>query len=172
MSQTKENSAYPDSGVVSFINTEELKRDVAINPHDLDNMMTTHPSLLLHYSIQMVKAKSQYDAIKSRMEILEAKLDSHYRTGLAEDGKKPTEAAIKNAIVADEKYAILQKRVLAAYEVWRCCAIAEEAFSHRKDMILEMARDRRKEREEQLKTLESQELRQNVLSRLSEKKTI
>ena len=161
----KEFSENDGSGNVNFINTEDLKRDVAINPHDLDNVMITHPVLLVHYSVQCVKAKFLFEAMKNKLDILEAKLDSYYRVKLAETGKKPTEVAIRNAIMANDNYVKMQKKVLSAQEEWRYCEIAEEAFSQRKDLILEIARDRRKEKDSQNRVFESHELRQEVLSR-------
>ncbi|MNR43263.1 hypothetical protein D3C85_1618700 [compost metagenome] len=46
-----------------------------------------------------------------------------------------------------------------AHAVWKLAEVAANAFDQRKDMILELARDRRKEREGQLRVLENQGMR-------------
>lgn len=149
-----------------FIDLNELKKDVAINPNDLDSALTEHAALYVHYAVNTVDARRQHERLKHAFEILEARLDAEYRESLAE-GKKPTEAAIRNALVADKRWSSAQARVIEAQSIWKRCEIAERAMEQRKDMILELARDRRKEKEGQLKVMESQNLREQVLGVLS-----
>lgn len=158
-----------DYEVQTFIDTERLQVDVQIDPTDLDNMMIRHPALMVHYSIQVVKAKKQFDRFTNRLSILEAKLDKHYRAEFANEGKKATEAQIRNAITDNSAYKSMQQRVLDAQEHYRLCLVAEKAFDQRKDLILEIARDRRKEKEGQMRVTEQSTLADTVRGMLSSK---
>jgi hypothetical protein len=143
-----------------FIDEDRMKADVSINASDLDSAMMEHASLYVHYASNTVRARRQYERIKSGVEILEAKLDMHYRETLAAEGKKVTEAMITTAIKNDPRWSQAQARELDAQAIWKMCEVAESALVQRKDLILEIARDRRKEREGQLRVLEQQEFTQ------------
>lgn len=149
-----------------FINAEQLKKDVAINMNDLDNAMMQHASLYVYYAGQTVKARRQHDRLKNAFEILEARLDKFYRDQFATEGKKVTEGAIRQALVADERWSNAQGRVIEANSIFRMCEVAEDALVQRKDMILEIARDRRKEREGQMRVLELEEQKKAVAKSL------
>lgn len=82
----------------SFVDVDQLKKDVRINPNNLDQDMIQHPSMYVHYSVQTVNARRQYDRIKNAFDILASRLDAEYRETLAAEGKKVTEAMIANAV--------------------------------------------------------------------------
>lgn len=153
-----------------FIDPVAAKADVTVNPNDLDNAMMQHASLYIHYATQTVNARRQYDRLKNAFEILEARLDGEYREQFASEGKKVTEAVVKNAIIADKRWSGAQSKVIEAGSIWRMCEVVEEAMSQRKDMILEIARDRRKEKEGQIRVLENQDMRDRVLDMVSKAK--
>jgi len=155
----------------TFIDAAELKRDVTINLSDLDSAMVQHASLYLHYAGLTVKARRQYDRLKNAFEILEAKLDAHYRDSFANEGKKVTEGAIRQALVADIRWSQAQARVIEAGSIWRMCEVAENSFEQRKDMLLEIARDRRKEREGQLRVSELTALKDQVLEKVGQRRS-
>ena len=145
-----------------FIDVEALKRDVSINPTNLDSAMMDHASLYVHYAVQTVDARRQHERLKHGFEILEATLDAEYREAFATEGKKVTENAIRNALVADRRWSGAQSKVIEAQSIWKLCEVAESALIQRKDLILEVARDRRKEKEGQLRVLENQDMRERV----------
>ena len=145
-----------------FIESDKLKADVGINMADLDSAMVEHASLYVHYATQTVNARRQYERLKNAFEILEARLDAEYREGLAEGGKKVTEGAIRNALVADARWSSAQSRVIEAQSIWKLCEVAESALVQRKDLLLEIARDRRREREGELRVLEAKSQRERV----------
>lgn len=151
-------------GLNSFIDGDRLREDVAIDITDLDSAMVSHPSMYVYYATQTVNARRQYDRIKHAVEILEAKLDAEYRATLADEGKKVTENMVKNALVADKRWASAQAKLIDAHGIWKLCDVAENAFMQRKDLILEIARDRRKEKEGSMRVLEEQERRQAAMA--------
>jgi len=159
-----------ETALKRFIDFDQLKKDVSINPSDLDNDMIQHASLYVHYASMTVNARRQYDRLKSGFEILEARLDSEIRTVAAAEGKKITETGIKSAMTADPRWSGAQAKVIEAGSIWRACEVAENAMSQRRDLILEIARDRRKEREGQLHVMENNSMRERVLGMIAEAK--
>lgn len=146
------------------LDPEQVKIDIAINPTDLDTELIQHPGLQLHYALKTAGARRAYERLKSGVEILEARLDSSYRDKLFDGTKKPTEAAIRNALVADPQYASAQAKLIDAQHLWKMCEAVESSFHSRKDILLEVARDRRKEKEGAMRVLDDTELRERVLA--------
>lgn len=158
-------AAVRPASSTDILDPEQVKRDIAINPTDLDTALIQHPGMQLHYALKTADARRAYERLKSGVEILEAQLDSSYRDKLADGaGKKPTEAAIRNALVADPKYASAQAKLIDAQHLWKMCEAVESSFHSRKDILLEVARDRRKEKEGSMRILDDTELRERVLA--------
>ena len=155
----------PSVGLKTFVDQEKLKADVSINPADLDGAMLQHAGLSVFYGTQAVYARQQYERMKSAFEILEAKLDNEYRETLKAENPKTTEAAIKAAVLQDTRYVSAQGKVIEAQTIYRLAEVAADAFSARKDMILEVARDRRKEREGELRVM-AQDAAREMATRL------
>lgn len=153
----------------TFVDWDQLKKDVSIKDTDLDSVMMGHASLYVHYATLTVQARRQYERLKHAFEILEAKLYAEYRVSL-EEGKKPTEASIRNALVADKRWSGAQARLIDAQSIWKTCEAAENALMQRKDMILEIARDRRREREGELRVREAGALRESTLDLIAKHK--
>lgn len=152
-----------ETALKRFIDSDQLKKDVSINPNDLDNEMIQHASLYVHYATLTVNARRQFDRLKSAFEILEARLDGEIRSSMLDTGKKPTEASIKATMVADPRWSGAQAKVIEAGSIWRQCEVSESAMSMRRDMLLEIARDRRKEFEGNLRVKENESMRERVL---------
>ncbi|WP_323016358.1 hypothetical protein [Castellaniella sp.] len=157
------------SALKAYVDADALKKDVQVSITDLDNVMIQHAALYVHYATQTVNARRQYDRVKSAVEILEAQLDSYYRNRAADEGKKTTETQLKGQVTGDPRYADAQKKLIDAHSIWKLADIAERAMEQRKDMILEVARDRRKEREGQLRVLELRSMKEEFLKNAGEK---
>jgi len=153
----------------SYVDASELKRDVAISPTDLDNDMIKHAALYVHYAEQTVNARRQYDRVKSQVEILEAQLDAHYRNKANDEGKKTTEAQLKSQVTSDPRYAAAQQKLIDAHSIWKLADIAERAMDQRKDMLLEVARDRRKEKEGQVRVLELKAQKEAIMEAMRQR---
>lgn len=154
--------------IKKYVNVDVMKKDTDIDMTDLDTGIQRHVAMMTHYGVLASSAKKQYETIKNLLEILEAQLDDHYRQVLTESGTvKTTEKAVRNKVVSDERYFAMNIKLRNAREEYDLCEIARSAFSQRKDLIVELSRDRRKEREGQLRIMEQKELRQNVMNRLS-----
>ncbi|MPS48474.1 hypothetical protein [Methylobacillus sp.] len=154
-----------------FIDADKLKQDVSVNLADLDNCMVEQPSLYIYYASLTVQARRQHDKWKNAAEILESQLYSHYRTEMSAAGAKVTEAQIQAAVKTDARYSKVYSNIIEAQSIWRMCEAAENAFNQRKDLILELARDRRKENEGKMRVLSAEHQRQSVLQNLAEHNT-
>lgn len=160
---------HETAGLKQFVDADRLSKDVSINLADLDTAMIEQASLAVHYGTNTVQARRQYDRLKTSMEILEAKLDATYREVLAADGKKVTETMIANAIKLDKSWGAAQAKLIDAHSFWKMAEVAENSMYQRRDLLLEVARDRRKEREGQLRVTEMQGARDQVLQALANK---
>ena len=159
----KEPALVSDAGLKRFVDPAQLSADVQINHANLDNDLVQHAGLYVHYAVQAVNARRQYERLKSAFEILEAKLDAEMREVMAAEGKKVTEAAIRNAIVADKRWSAHQAKLIEAQSIWKLAEVAERSFDQRRDMLLECARNSRKEREGDLRVKAAEAQREEVM---------
>jgi hypothetical protein len=134
----------------SLIDPIKAGIDVKINIADLDSALTEHAALELHYGLKCADARRQHDRLKTGLEILEARLDAEYRKKFADEGTKVTEKVVDAAVTNDERHIGLANSLIEARAVWEMCEAVASSFRSRKDLLLEIARDRRKEREGEL----------------------
>lgn len=137
-----------------YVNTEQLREDVKIDITDITGGMVNQTGLYVHYASMTVRAKGQYERWKKAVDVLEARLSSEYRTSLIaeeEDSKgnmktlRPTEPQILAAIHSDVRWRNANSVMINAQELYRLTEVAERAFDHRKDMLLQIARDAARE---------------------------
>ena len=144
-----------------FVDVEQLKRDVEFNPNDLDNAVSTHASMFVHYANQARLAQRQHEKMKNAFAILESRLGQHHRDILIADAvgtsKKPTEAQIKEAVMTDPRWWQGANRLSDAQAIWSLARDAKSAFEQRKDMIVQISVDRRIERQGQLRIMEAKD---------------
>ena len=162
-------------GVVYYIDPARLKRDVAFSPHNIDDAMMTHASKFVHYAVQSSMARGQFERMKAAFEILESKLDGEHRTVLKEENPKTTEAQIRAAVVADARWKAANARLIETRTVYELAQDAKEAFTMRRDTLLQVAKNVREERGGEMRLREIQEdhkaTRERVLDKLSASKT-
>jgi hypothetical protein len=151
----------------TYIDPEQMKLDINIDIADLNTGMQRQASKYAYYATQTVYAKSQYERFKAALEILEAKLDGLHRQALKEENPKTTESQIKAAVLTDTRYKNMAKQVIRAQEIYRLCEVAERAFDHRRDMILQMARDASKEREGALRVAANTTNRDRIMDAMA-----
>ena len=149
MSTPNENAA----ALHTYIDDDQVKKDVAIDSANLTAEMQNHASLYVHYATQAVRARRQVDRYKAAFEVLEAQLEAQYRETLRSEyeatiasdpknkAKAPTEAQIRAAVVSDPKWKAMSGRVIEAQHIHKLCEVAERAFEHRRELLLQIARD-------------------------------
>lgn len=133
-----------------FINVKQLSEDVAFNPANLDKDISEHASKFVYYANQSRLARRQYETMKAAFEILEARLDNIHRTALKADGKA-TEAQIRSAVISDPRWWAANKRLIDSRAIHELANSAGEAFSHRRDMLVQVNKDLHEERKGQMR---------------------
>lgn len=156
-------------GVVYYIDPSRLKRDVAFSPHNIDDAMMTHASKFVHYAVQSSLARGQFERMKAAFEILESKLDGEHRLVLKEENPKTTEAQIRAAVVSDERWKAANARLIETRTVYELAQDAKEAFTMRRDTLLQVAKNVREERGGQLRLEEIREEQKGARERVSAK---
>jgi hypothetical protein len=149
--------AVTKSGLKVFVDVAQLKKDLQVNPNDLDDAVISQAPMFVHYAQQAAYARRQHEKAKLAADILESQLDSAWRKKLAEDGGKVTEKMVENAVKADPRYANAQNQIIEARALFDIANDAREAYMQRKDMIVQVSVDRRREREGQLRILAAKE---------------
>lgn len=135
----------PEAALTNYVNPDQLKADIAIDLTRLTDNMQQHASLYVHYAQAAVRARRQFERLKTVLEVIEAQLDGIWRTTLKEENPKTTEAQVRAAVVTDPKWRAASVRVIDAQTEFRMAEIAERAFDSRKDMLLQIARDAARE---------------------------
>lgn len=153
----------PKPIVKTFIDPDQLAKDLNFDLADLTTAMARHSQLMVYYGQQTVRAKAQYDTFKAAMEIIEAKLDSEHRSVLKEENPKVTEAAIKAAVINDARYKSAQANLIKAKTQHGLAEVAERGFEHRKAMLLQIAQDAAREQSGQLRVTANQTARDRLL---------
>jgi hypothetical protein len=154
-----------------FVDATQLKKDVEFDPNDLDNAVRQHAALFIHYANLARLARRQFERMKAAAEIMESKLAKHHREALMVDGKKTTEAMIDGAVKCDPRWFATQQKLIDARAIYELANDAREAFAQRRDMIVQVSVDRRREKEGALRVMQDPAAdRARVLENLSKGK--
>lgn len=144
-------------GVTYYIDPARLKRDVAFSTVNIEEAMMTHASMYVHYGVQQSKARGQYERTKAAFEILESRLDNEHRLTLKEENPKTTEAQIRAAVVSDTRWRQGNARLIETRGIYDLASVALEAFSQRRDTLLQMAKTLREEQGSKMRLEEIRE---------------
>ncbi|MFP3614749.1 hypothetical protein SB778_32205 [Paraburkholderia sp. SIMBA_050] len=139
------------SGLKVFVDVDQLKKDLQVNPNDLDDAVISQAPMFVHYAQQAAQARRQWEKSKLAAEATESQLDAAWRKKFLEDGTKVTEKVVENAVKADPRYIKAHTQVIEARALYDIANDAREAYMQRKDMIVQVSVDRRREREGQLR---------------------
>lgn len=84
------------------------KKDVEINPNQLDLEWLRQPALYQKYAGEAAYARDRRDRAKDKLEVVKAQVDGDVRQNPGNYGftgdKKPTEGAITSAVIQSEGY--------------------------------------------------------------------
>ena len=149
---------------LTFIDADQVKRDVAFDPANLTEVMSKQPAMFLHYSLLSVRCRSQLDRMKQQLELVENILDHEHRTRLKEDNPKVTEAQIRAAVVTDRRWRSASLRLIDAKSQHGFAEAVERSFEHRREMIKTIASQQQAEREGPMRVVVNQDARSRMLS--------
>lgn len=187
----EQNQQASPTEVVPYIDPHQIKKDLEWSERTLDDDMQRHSSLVSHYSVQSARAKAQHERFKALFEVIESRLYAKHRTALeqkalneammteatpgeapakkgkAKDGPaRVTDAAVASAVKSDPLWWRAKQRVIQAEEIADLARDTMFNLVSRKDLMIEMARDRRKDREGEIRVQAARDARDMVLEAL------
>lgn len=156
---TFEGSSY--TKVISFIDAEQLRRDVSYTDTDLDTAMDQQAPLFAYYSELHAKAMKQEADLKLRRDVVEAKVYKELRDKAADEGRKVTEAQLAQEVALDSRVIKAQMNLNEARAIAELSRNALESFKQRRDMLVQRGVALREERKGDLyiKQVEADEAR-------------
>lgn len=114
----------------------EFKRDLAIDPENLEAEAATQPELYFKYASLAREAREEQDKAKLNFELCSATLSQQVRTNPGGYGiRKPTEGSITEAVKAQAEYEVAYKDFIKAKSEADILLKAQEAMDQRKRMI-------------------------------------
>lgn len=131
---------------------EQFNRDTLNDPNNIEDAWITHHGRYAHQGVLVARSSFQYNEYKDKLEKLEALLDAKYRDQLIAEGAKPTEKAIDALIKADRSWGALSKLVNTAKMYADIHKTNLTALEHRKDMLMQMGAQMRREMDGQMRT--------------------
>jgi hypothetical protein len=137
--------------MVHFVDPDQVKKDVDIDITDLDNETRRQSATYLFHAQNASKAKAQAKRVKNTAEILESRLYSIHREELGKDGKKVTEAMVDAAVKNDRLFYEMKQKVIDSELIADLARDTANSLEQRKDMLVQLTVDRRKEREGELR---------------------
>lgn len=123
--------------VRSFIDADQMRRDISFSPHDLTGAMMEQSSMFAHYGVLLSKASRQVDDIKMILEVTEAKTYRQQRDAATSEGIKVSEAMLEKAVQISEAVITVKRALNEAKQVESQAKTAVEAFRHRRDMLVQ-----------------------------------
>lgn len=133
-------------GVIYYIDPARLKADTHINPLNIDEALASNAQMFVYYATQSALARAQFERMKAAFEILESRLDNIHRKALKEENAKTTEAQIRSAVVSDKAWIQANSRMIDCRTIYDLANDAKEAFTMRRDAVIQMSKDQREER--------------------------
>lgn len=146
-------------------NTEKYKEDVAVRETDLDNCMIQQSSHRVFYGALAAQAEGQADALKSRFDVMEARLFHKHRSELAKGTEKVTEKLVENAVKMDPLWIAGKEAVIEAQTIASINRAVVMGFVDRRDMLIQLCSDRRSEAQGALRLLQKEAGEESLASR-------
>lgn len=110
--------------------------DVSIDKHSLDEELVRQPNLFMLYAKEVVEAIVTRDRAKENLDVVKAMLDAEIRNNWETVfEKKPTETAITNWIIQQEKYKEVVENYIEAKKQASILEAAKEAMNHKKSSL-------------------------------------
>jgi len=128
---------------------EDLTAQLAFSsdPQGLNEALVDHANRFAHWAAMECVAKENLEEAKNGMKLLEADLFRRIEKTLTEeqDGKKPTLDRIRSEMVKRDDYQEGSDTVARAQVMLDRIVVGRQAMMHRKDCLIEVARNMRAE---------------------------
>ena len=129
--------------VVSFIDSKQLRADIAYSLTDLSNAMQEQAQFRVHYGELSARAAKQVDDIKLLLEVAEARAYRELRDKFVEEKLKITEPLLEKEVSIHARVIKMKRALNEAKQIAASAKSAYDAFGDRKDMLVQHgAKDR------------------------------
>jgi hypothetical protein len=117
------------------------EKDLEINVADLTSEFKKLSLLLFRYSKQKADAEREYDSLKATLKELRARVYKEIRLS----GEKHTEKSLEAEIDTNDDVIRIQQLVIDAYAEYNTWYGAVDSLKAKKDMLIQLGADARKE---------------------------
>jgi len=155
------------NGLQFYVDSDEFAKDTRVTETNLDDCMIKQSSLRSFYGVQAAKAEAQAARMKARFEVVEAQLYDLHRKELATKGEKTTEKMVETCVLTDPRWLKMKNTVIEADSIFSINRALVFSLIDRKDMLVQLAYDRRDESKGQVRVLEKADLRNRALAAAS-----
>lgn len=126
----------------------DVLEDLKVNEFDLQNELYTQPSKYMYYTSLLETVRAYYESSELQLEQTWARLYEPARTALIQGGtQRPTKDQIESWIYQQDEY-IGKKNAANHYSsLVKKLQYIVKSFEQRKDMLIQLATDSRKQRE-------------------------
>jgi hypothetical protein len=116
----------------------EYQEGLKIDKHALDDMWEVQPDLFYRIAERCVLLRSQRDAAKQDLAMIEAEADGRVRRKAAKDGTKLTEAGVKNKLRLDPDVEAAQEEYLRLVTLVGKFEAMKESYDQRAKALREL----------------------------------
>jgi lipopolysaccharide export system protein LptC len=114
----------------------DYQNDVTIDKYSLDEELVRQPALFMLYAKKAVKAIVTRDRARENLDVVRAMLDAEIRNNWETVfEKKPTETAITNWVIQQEKHKEASEQLIEARKQAGILEAAKEALNHKKSSL-------------------------------------
>lgn len=123
----------------------DVEKEMEINVSSLDEERIKHASRRAWLGVASVRYKVHAERLYHELKILKAKLAKEYRSWASQNQTRVTESMVEENVLTDERYLNLLEEYFEVSKIAEELSKVERAYDDRKDMLLEISRDRREE---------------------------
>lgn len=134
-----------ESKLDEFLTAHNFAQATSINPTDLDSELIRMAALYSDFGVVAAKARSQRDACKTTLELVEAKLDKALRDKFAAAGEKVTENKIRSELVLQKVYIEAVGSLNEANSILSVAETALTSLEMKRDMLIQLNKNSERE---------------------------
>lgn len=145
--------------VFGYFERDDFKRDIAINPVDINSALMEHAGLFAHYSEIAAKAQRQVDNIETNLKAAEARLYRHFM----DNPKTPKKTGdyVKALVTSHSSIVAMRLALNEAKQIASTALGAARAFAQRKDMLVQISSSNKKQMDGELRMYGSKDSKES-----------
>ena len=131
--------------VQTFLDMDRVEKDVAINPNNLEDSLYSVAAIYNRYAHLVAKARIQRDGFKSRVKLMEAKVEKAIRAKAIEEGEKLTNPQVASLVGTDSRVVAAELALNEAAAILTACQETLSAISMKRDMLVQLNKNQSRE---------------------------